>query len=182
MTEEEKDQESDEEVVEYVKTRIKPTKAEHERRVGLVYDLLLMGFKAESIGRYLSEKKKIDVTQRTVERYITQATSRILEAAKTNRDLELGKARDRLDHLYQRNIAIQDFKAALAVVRETSALLGLNAPTKTETSLKNAEDTVLKVIYERKESPGNAGINNKAAGTTPEADRIPPEPGQAEDN
>ena len=123
------------------KTRNKPTKAEKEKRVLDVQDVLLMGLRPKEIWRYLAEKKKLEVSQRTVDRYIAEATEQIIAAAETHREYELGRAKKRLDHLYQRNIAIQDFKAALAVVRETNELLGLRAPQQVDLTM--ADKTII---------------------------------------
>jgi hypothetical protein len=147
------------------RTRIKPTKAELEIRVAAVQDVLLLGLRPKEIWRYLTEKKNWKISQRTVDRYIQLATKQIVKAAALEREYELGRAKKRLDHLYQRNIAIQDFKAALAVVREMNALLGLNEPIKTELTGATGPVTFL-VKYEEKK-PDAIPDNPPAA--TPEA-------------
>jgi hypothetical protein len=146
-------------------TRNKPTKAEKEVRVNLVMDVLLMGLRPDEISRYLTEKKNLKISRRTVDRYIQEATERIIQAAEVDRPFELGQAKKRLDHLYQRNISIQDFKAALAVIRERSALLGLNEPTKTDITTAGKEIATLVVRYEDKNGiPGNPATPAPEAG------------------
>jgi hypothetical protein len=124
----------------------KCTEAELERRIDMTVDLLLSGMGRLKIWQYVAkndaEAKKTlkakgetkwiiwNVSQRTVDRYIAAATESIKTTSKTDRDTEIGKALGRLDWLYNHDLMIQDYKAALAVIRERSLLLGLNAPTK----------------------------------------------------
>lgn len=120
----------------------KSTEAEKERRVDIIVELLLAGLKRQKILQYITNKDaerkagKIDdsrwirwnVKPRQIDNYIAEATDFIRAMSNTNREYEIGKSLARLDSLYNKNLLIQDFKAALAVVRENDILQGLNRP------------------------------------------------------
>ena len=110
----------------------KPSKAEHTIRVTKIVELLMLGLSRAEIIQYASEKGVWNVTTRTIDNYIARATKAIEAQSETKREYEIGKTLERLEHLFKRNISIQDFKAALAVVKERSELLGLKAPNKHE--------------------------------------------------
>ena len=122
----------------------KPSKAEHTIRITKIIELLTLGLSRAEIIRYDSEKTKWGVTTRTIDNYIALATEAIEAQSETKREYEIGKALERLESLYQRNMSIQDFKAALAVVKERSELLGLKAPKQHELD----GDITFKVIRE----------------------------------
>ena len=121
----------------------KPSKAEHTIRITKIIELLTLGLSRAEIIRYDSEKTKWGVTTRTIDNYIALATEAIEAQSETKREYEIGKALERLESLYQRNMSIQDFKAALAVVKERSELLGLKAPNKHEIDTKG--ENIIKV-------------------------------------
>jgi hypothetical protein len=106
-------------------------RAELERRLERVVDWLIMGMQRRDIWQYITNpEKKIDwgISLRTLDRYISQANDRITEASQIRRENEIGRALKRLEFLWGRNLSIQDYKAALGVIRERNKLLGLNEP------------------------------------------------------
>jgi predicted DNA-binding protein (UPF0251 family) len=68
---------------------------------------------------------KLGIPKHQVANIIAQARRKITLAADYARDEEIGKAITRLGDIYQRSIAMQDIKTALAAQREVSRLLGL---------------------------------------------------------
>lgn len=110
------------------RTGRKPTKVERDQRIRKVVELLTFGLRPHSIWQYVSEKTDWEISIRTVHRYIKAATAIIRTESHTDRELETGKALERLDILFQRNMTIQDFKAALAVTKTRIDMLGLAAP------------------------------------------------------
>jgi hypothetical protein len=106
----------------------KPTKAELESRITTVSGLLVRGASRAAILRYVSENTNWNVTSRTIENYMATATATIKEGAANDIEYETGKAKERLEYLYQSNISSKDYKAALVVVKTRSELLGLEAP------------------------------------------------------
>ena len=109
----------------------KSTKAQVTERITKVNELLTMGLRPSEIMRYISEKTDWNVSSRQVENYMRAATEQIEASAKFHRDREIGRNLQRMQTLYQRNMSIQDFKAALSTVKAINEMLGLNAPTKT---------------------------------------------------
>lgn len=109
----------------------KITNIERDRRVNLIYDLLVLGTSRAQIIQYASEKAW-NVTDRQIDHYIQRANQRFEEESKVHQAHELGKAVRRLNDLYQKTLKVQDYRQALANQRELNALLGLYAPSKSE--------------------------------------------------
>jgi hypothetical protein len=106
----------------------KSTRAAREERISKVLELMTYGMKPQAIWQYASEKTDWNVSIRQIHRYILVATEQLKKSAQVDRETEIGVALERLDALYQRNLGIQDFKAALSVLKERVDLLGLAAP------------------------------------------------------
>jgi len=108
-------------------------KAELEDRLDTIMELIIKGMQRRDIWQYItSPTSKITwgIALRTLDRYISQASDRLIEASQIHREKEVGTAIKRLEFLWSRNLMIQDYKAALGVIRERSKLLGLNEPEK----------------------------------------------------
>ena len=110
------------------------TNAEISRRVDQIYTLMLGGASYRDILAHC-EKHEWPVKKRMIDHYIQRARERFEQAAETKRGQEFGRALDRLEDLYSRNLKIQDYKAALAVVKERLTLLGLYPPAKSEVAI-----------------------------------------------
>ena len=122
----------------------KPTKAELESRITTIAGLLVRGVSRTAIVQYVTVKTNWGVKERAIDRYIQEATKTIKEGAANDIEYETGKAKERLEYLYQSNISSKDFKAALAVVKTRSELLGLEAAKKIDLKTDTIEVTVVK--------------------------------------
>jgi hypothetical protein len=69
---------------------------------------------------------KLGIPAASVNRVLAAARRKITLAADYARDQEIGKALARYNNLYERAVAMQDVKSALAAAKETCRLLGLN--------------------------------------------------------
>lgn len=78
-------------------------------------------------------------------------------AANTSKMFELGKAKMRLELLYLRAMATQNYPSALAVIKETNKLNRLYAPTRSERK-EVFEDIIIKKVreHERKKLTGGS--------------------------
>lgn len=110
----------------------RPTKAEIEVKVTEIFKLLIAGVQRHDIRRYVAEKVKWEVPERTLDRYLSRATELIRASAAFDRNTELGRAISRLHDLYSRSYRVQDFKTCLTIQRELNELLGLYAPKRME--------------------------------------------------
>ena len=122
----------------------KPTKAELESRITTIAGLLVRGVSRTAIVQYVTIKTNWGVKERAIDRYIQEATKTIKKGAANDIEFETGKAKERLEFLYQSNISSKDFKAALAVVKTRSELLGLEAAKKIDLKTDTIEVTVVK--------------------------------------
>lgn len=101
------------------------TKAVVERRVNVVYKLLLKGFSMQEIIQYVAERTDWDVGERQILTYLARARQLIAAEGKTERAEERGKAIARLNNLFGRALNANDLRQALAVQREINELLAL---------------------------------------------------------
>ena len=115
------------------------TKAEVEARVEAVAELLIRGFRRRQILQYAAgdinadpPRESWDVSERQVDTYIERATALLSEAAKTVFKVEFGKSVRRHEYLFSRALAAGEFNTAISVERSRKALLGLDAPRRTE--------------------------------------------------
>lgn len=106
----------------------KPTKAEIERRISTVYQLMIDGLDRSRILQYVSEKWR--VTERTTDSYIAAARVKFLEALQEteNKDVMKMYIFKRLENLYSLNMENYDLKEARAVLADASKIFGVNAP------------------------------------------------------
>lgn len=115
----------------------KTTKAEKIQRVDLIFGLLSKGFTRSQICQYVAKQEEQGnltwgVSERTIDRYIQAATLRFEEIAEVHNNQRFGRALTRLDDLYARTVAINDYKTALSIVKAEADLIGLTAPKKIE--------------------------------------------------
>lgn len=114
-------------------------------RVQAVYDLLLAGLCRAEIHRFVREQHpEWQVRTRQTDQLIACARKLLMEAAETHREEELGKALRRLDTLYQRSFAINDYKTCAAIVKQRADLLGIAAPAKVEHSGEQRTEVVVR--------------------------------------
>lgn len=105
-------------------------KAELERRIDEVYDLLVTRVSSRAIVGYCA--KKWGVGERQAFRYIAGATGRVLEAARASREEQLAKALASYNALYAKQVAAGRFGEARQTLDSIVKLLGLAAPEKLE--------------------------------------------------
>jgi len=103
------------------------TKAEKERRVSKVFELIVGGFTTAQIRQYAA--REWGVSRRQAARYVAEATQRVAERAATHHDVEFGKALEQQAWLWREAVRLEKLGLALAVRRETNKLCGLYAPT-----------------------------------------------------
>ena len=125
--------------------KIQTPSIEVEKRVGEIYDLLIVGYSRRECLQYASEKAW-GVTERTVDNYIRRAKDIFRREAKYIREMELGRSLARLDRLFKSNMKIQDFKAALATLKERNTMLGLYEPVRHEIKHEDWRSRVVEEI------------------------------------
>jgi hypothetical protein len=101
----------------------RPQAALVEKRVLEVFKLLLRGASRAEIWQHLAENGA--EPERTVDRYIGKATQRFKALAKVDAEKERGRQLARLEDLYSRLFRIQDYRTALAVLKERNELAGI---------------------------------------------------------
>lgn len=119
------------------------TDAEIERRVTEIHTLMLAGVRRAEILRHAS---KWDCSSRTVDSYMARAAEEIKNQATFDREAELGMVVTQLRTLFRQAQQTGDTRASLAIVKQYSELLGLNAAARVE--LTGAGGGALKIAVE----------------------------------
>src|SRR5436305_5010645 len=116
------------------KTEPKPTKAEFRRRIDVTESLLIDCASVTDVKRYFAEKEGLILARRTVERYCELADARIVKASEPIRQMEIRKAKLRLERCYARAMSggKKNIFAAIAAQKALNSLMGLNAPKDSE--------------------------------------------------
>lgn len=122
----------------------KSTKAEHNKRVKAVSNLLLRGASRADIVHYSAENWGIK--ERQAHQYIIDANKGFAETAAFSVDDQVGIAIDRLSRLYLYHLDAKDFRDALSVQKELNKLLGLYAPEKRDVTT-NGKDIAFTLVY-----------------------------------
>ncbi|MFN7985907.1 MAG: hypothetical protein U0529_00430 [Thermoanaerobaculia bacterium] len=95
-----------------------------EKRILDVFKLLLRGASRPEVLQHLAAQEDVDAV-RTGDWYIAKATARFKALAKVDAEKERGRQLARLEDLYSRLFRIQDYRTALAVLKERNELTGL---------------------------------------------------------
>ncbi len=103
------------------------TAAEVNRRIGVIYDLLVRGLGRRAIAQYAAGQNW-QLSPRQLDTYASRAKALLTTEAKRDRALELGKTIAQLDLLFTKALAADDRVEARLILRERSSLLGLAAP------------------------------------------------------
>lgn len=133
----------------------KSTNAEVERRVSIIYELMLRGYSRPQIHQYVSKRRLIpvpesadpnswdpnvepswDVETRAIDEYMARARELMRVKAQTVRDESLGRTLERREDLYQQAREHMDLKTALAIDQDTARLLDLYPEQKTRISIE----------------------------------------------
>ena len=106
----------------------KSTKAETERRIQIVYEMMCTGYTRKKIlllTNSESSSLKWDVSDRQVDKYIKAAGKAIDEITEKNFDRCYKNTKARLNYCYQKLAEKKDFKGAIMALKELSELDGL---------------------------------------------------------
>lgn len=133
----------------------KSTNAELNKRVSLIYKLLLKGLDRADVLQYVAEKTDWRSSERMIDEYIARATVEITARAAINRDEEYGKALARIEDLYKSCMSIQDYKAALSVLKEGNELRDLYPAKKLELSGADGGAIILGFVDNSHDATGN---------------------------
>ena len=112
---------------EVVKVVAKVTRAEIERRISEVLQLLVSGVPRAAIVAACAARWQVSIRQ--VDSYLSGAREALRSGAAFDRSLEIGRAIARYDLLYGKALAAQNLRLAVQIERTRAQLLGLNAPT-----------------------------------------------------
>lgn len=108
--------------------------AEIRRRVDTVADMLIAGAPRHQI--HAAAAKLWDVSIRTADRYITQASTQISAETAPKRASLMNTQHARLERVWYKSFAGGDYRAALGALKQIAQLYGLDAPTRTAIDLK----------------------------------------------
>jgi len=113
----------------------KSTEAEYDSRVATIFDLMVKGITDRDMCQYVAKVEGWNVSKRQVDRYIAEANDLFAAEGAKHVEKEFGKAKIRLEMLFEKSLKIQDYKTCLAIAKEVSALFGL-ITTKADVNVK----------------------------------------------
>lgn len=131
------------------KEMVQCTAAEYERRVNMVYEMLLSGLSRYEISKGL-EKSGVKVSSRQIDRYIQDANKLINSYYENNRADITKEFLSKYNMLYKRTVAVKDFKTAAAILEKQTKMLGIAEPS--ENSFNDNEITINHTIVTRTET------------------------------
>jgi hypothetical protein len=112
----------------------KANKATYEARVNKVFEYLTAGMTRYQMLQHIANDKNKDyplfkdVARRQFDNYIAQANAMFSAEAEFHRAREFGKAKSRLESIFQSSLKVQDYQRAIAAQRELNLMFGLHAP------------------------------------------------------
>ena len=110
---------------------MKSTDAEIELRLATIYEMVVKGASRKYIVRYCSENYQI--SSRQVDEYLKRTYEEIKNTfGQQEKEDLISKQLAQLEDLYVKNYTIEDFRECRNIIESKSKLLGLNAPTQTE--------------------------------------------------
>ncbi len=125
--------------------RVNPsTTAEHERRINMVYEMLLSGLSRYEISTNL-EKQGIKVTYRQITNYISDATKLINEDYSENRETVRNKFLAQYNLLLKKCILSKDYKTAASILEKQSKMIGVAEP-KEDNDKDNTIEFIHKIV------------------------------------
>lgn len=103
-----------------------PKSSKHivEARVKEVAKLLITGKSSEELVHYSSENWSIG--ERQAEKYLQKARALITQSVKKEINFDYAKAIMRYEELYKLSFERKDYKTAMSIIKEITALQGLN--------------------------------------------------------
>ncbi len=145
----------------------KCTKAEKERRLTEIIELIIRGYETKEIFHYITEKGW-SIKHDMLDKYMAEANEYLVTCSKIDRDKETGRMFKRLVHLYQKALSKNDIAIARLVLKDLRDMFGLDAPKSLEITDKVIN---IMVLY---------GSEGKAERTTLEAGGLHQLQGKAE--
>jgi hypothetical protein len=127
-------------------------KAEKERRLNEIIDLIIKGYGRREILEYVS-KNEWGIKRASVDLLIAEANEYFKKHAKIDRDKEVGTTLRRLHDLYQRAVDKGDLANARLILKDIRDMFGFDAPK----TIDNDHLVTIRVLY------GNHGQPEKAA-------------------
>jgi hypothetical protein len=124
------------------------TQEELNRRVGEVSNLLITGQKRHQIVAHATENGW-DVEERQIDTYIKKAKKLLSEEgreSKSDRDILFAISLRRLNLLFVKCMAIQDYQRALQAQKEINTLLALYEPQTKHVKVETWEDQAIEYI------------------------------------
>lgn len=109
-------------------------KVKHEERTNEVFRMLIDGKPKHEIIQFFVKRDGIE--ERTVQRSIIAAYSKVKEMVASERDILREKHIAQLQKLYEKNIDNGDLREARAVLESLNKMLGLNEPEKKQLEVK----------------------------------------------
>lgn len=141
----------------------KSTKVEVDRRVEIIFEMIIDGWSGMQIARYISanmalndghpdKKDELDwsVTERQIYEYYAKAEKLIEEYRLPKREAMLHKAIIRYENLMRRSIAAKDFRTAKSIQERIDKLNGLEAKQEISVKVEDSKIDIVRTVISKK--------------------------------
>ena len=138
------------------------SKIEHEERINYIIELIINGVTQR---KFILQNviKKYNICESQVDKDLKQARLDLKDILKLDTDQKKAEIEARYNHLYLKNIKIQDYRECRALLDSLVKLGGLSAPEKIETTNKYEDltpeerDARIEELYEKREKAKKKG-------------------------
>lgn len=104
------------------KKKVQASRDEIARRVDKIYTILVRGVYDNSKIFELAKQEGWSVSERQIYNYINRARKLLEEQADVKREYEFGRSLARLNDLYNKALALLDFRACVTIQKEINKL------------------------------------------------------------
>lgn len=110
----------------------KSDSTEIEKRVNVIYLMLIQGFQRKTIIQYCA--KNFEIGERQADEYIKKARDTMSAEMDIATDLKKSEILSQLYDLYTKNYKIEDYRECRNILSQISDILGVKAPEKVESN------------------------------------------------
>jgi hypothetical protein len=140
----------------------KSDSSEMEKRINIVYLMILQGFQRKQIIQYCSDEFKVG--ERQTDEYLKQARKIVNENILDDSGLKKNEIINQLYDLYQKNYNLEDYRECRNILAQISDIFGVRAPIKTDITsggekIQSSPTAIQVEIVRSNETTSDTGIS-----------------------
>ena len=108
----------------------KSDSSEMQKRINLIYSMLLQGLQRKAIIQYCS--KNYEISDRQVDEYLAKARQLMSDDLVENMDLKRSEILAQLNDLYNKSYLLEDYRECRNILAQITSILGVEAIKRTD--------------------------------------------------